>query len=209
MIEKSKIYKSFKNKKLIYPTGERILIESRSEVEILLGKFSLKIPMIIAEISDDCILGEDFLKAVNLERIFESYFDSTFFKKKSSCSRINSSEEIPEKLKKLFEENSRELDSNQKNVFAEFLNEFQDIFSEDIVAGNCNVVEHVIELKDPKLIKQAPRRIPIHLRKDVDQIILDMKSQGVIEESKSPWISPVMIVKKKMVSLDFAWIIEN
>jgi hypothetical protein len=38
-----------------------------------LGKFSIEIPMLITKISDDCILGVDFLEIINLERIFEPY----------------------------------------------------------------------------------------------------------------------------------------
>lgn len=78
------------------------------------------------------------------------------------------------------------MDSEYKSVFTEFLNEHQDVFSKDITAGNCEVMEHIIKIKDSVPIKQAPRRIPIHLRKKVDQIIQEIKSQGVIEESQNP-----------------------
>jgi hypothetical protein len=36
--------------------------------------------------------------------------------------------------------------SSQKEDFFEFLTDFQDVFSENIVAGNCDVVEHRINL---------------------------------------------------------------
>jgi len=42
------------------------------------------------------------------------------------------------------------------------------------------MVEHRIEIESSGPIKQAPRRIPFHLRKDVD--IEEMRQQGVIEE---------------------------
>ncbi|KMQ81926.1 krab-a domain-containing protein, partial [Lasius niger] len=78
-----------------------------------------------------------------------------------------------------------------------------DVFSEDIIAGNCEIVEHNINIKDARPIKQVPRRAPLHLRGKMDQIIQEMKSQGVIEESQSPWVSPVVLVKKKDGSLRF------
>lgn len=64
-------------------------------------------------------------------------------------------------------------------------------------------MEHVINVKDSSLIKQIPRRIPIHLRKEVDKIIEEMKEQGVIEESQSPWVSPAVLVRKKDGALRF------
>jgi len=49
------------------------------------------------------------------------------------------------------------------------------VFSEEIIAGNCWTVEHIIEVEDSNPIKQAPRRIPFHLQKEVDRIIKEMK----------------------------------
>ncbi|KMQ84394.1 krab-a domain-containing protein, partial [Lasius niger] len=133
---------------LKYPTGELIKVKYKVNVVIELGKHVVEIPIIVANISDDCILGIDFLKKINLERIFESQF-------------------------------------------------------EDLIAGNCGVLEHDIKVTDSKPIKQAPRRVPIYLREEVDRIIKEMKSQGVIEESRSPWVSPVVLVKKKDGSFRF------
>jgi len=70
------------------------------------------------------------------------------------------------------------------------------VFSEEIT-GNCDIIEHKINLKDSNPIKQAPQRIPLRMRKEVDNIVEDMKRQGMIEESQSPWVSPAVMVKKK------------
>jgi len=78
------------------------------------------------------------------------------------------------------------LNESQKQLCAEFVNEFHDVFSEDIIAGNCGIGEHVINLQDSSLIKQVPRRIPIYIREEVNKIIKDMRDQGVLEKSKSP-----------------------
>jgi len=90
-----------------------------------------------------------------------------------------------------------------KNVFADFLCEFEDVFSEDIVAGNCDVLEHVINVKDFSSIKQVPRRIPIHLREKILKSIEEMKEREVIEESQSSWISPAVLKEKKNGTLRF------
>jgi len=52
-------------------------------------------------------------------------------------------------------------------------------------------------------IKQVPRRIPFQMREEVNKIIEDMRKQGVIEESQSPWMSPAVLVKKKDGSIRF------
>jgi len=106
-------------------------------------------------------------------------------------------------LKKLFEKKTQDLNKEQKEQLAKFLTEFRDVFSEEIIARNCKAVEYIIEIEDSNPIKQAPRRIPFHLRKEVDRIIEEMRLQGVIEESCSPWISPAILVKKKNGSIRF------
>jgi len=60
----------------------------------------------------------------------------------------------------------------------------------------------MVEIESSSPIKQAPRRIPFHLRKDVDMVIEEMRQQ-VIEESCSPWVSPAVLVKKKDGSIRF------
>jgi len=68
---------------------------------------------------------------------------------------------VPQFLRTLFEKETQELNEEQ---FAQFLTEFQDILSEEIIAKNYNVVEHTIKfLKDSNLIKQTPRRVPFYL----------------------------------------------
>ncbi|XP_020298020.1 uncharacterized protein LOC109862393, partial [Pseudomyrmex gracilis] len=62
----------------------------------------------------------------------------------------------------------------------------RDIFSDQIVAGNCDVLQHEINLQDPRPIKHAPRRIPVGMRAEVERILQEMKDQGVIEESFGP-----------------------
>jgi len=154
----------------------------------------VKIPLFIAEINDDCLLGVDFLKIVNLENVFDSVFGKIKLENKENlkCCRIeeiserNSLERVPTILKKLFVDNSANLDKIRKNTFADLLCEFQDVFSEDIVAGNCSTVEHVINVKDSSPIKQVSRRIPIYLREKVFKSIEEMKDRGVIEKSQSP-----------------------
>ncbi|KAL6262021.1 hypothetical protein P5V15_007111 [Pogonomyrmex californicus] len=86
-------------------------------------------------------------------------------------------------LKELFAQNSSSLNEVQKETFINFLNEFQDIFSENVVAGNCELVEHESKLKDCRPIKQVPRRIPIHMQDEVAKAIEEMRQAGVIKKT--------------------------
>ena len=69
--------------------------------------------------------------------------------------------------------------------------------------GTTDVVEHTINTGDHPPIKQPLRRTPFSLRAKMDQLVQEMLSQGVIEESKSPWASPVVLVSKKDGGLRF------
>ena len=172
LIRGPKEYLEIKNSSLRYPTGETIQVKYKVNVLIELGKYKVEIPIIVANISDDCILGIDFLEKVKLEGIFESEFGSFERDNKNefSCSRINN-QEIPNFLESFFSENSKNLISSQKDIFANFLIEFQDVFSQDLITGNCEVLKHDIKLTDSKPIKQAPRRVQFTLERKLIELL--------------------------------------
>lgn len=89
-IESPKKYFEINNSCLRYPTGESFKVKFNSLVLIELGSYKVEIPVIVANISDDCILGIDFLQKINLEGIFESHFGSLVGDSKNefSCSRV-------------------------------------------------------------------------------------------------------------------------
>jgi len=191
---------------LHYPTGETVLVENKAVVKIEIGKFCLDFPVFIAKIEDDCILGVDFLERVKLGGIFTSFFNGEELENQKNflCSRISrEGEGIPQNLLEFYEKNSITLDVLQKEKFAEVIVNFLDVFTEEIVAGNCSVIEHAINVNNSSPIKQVPRRVPLLMRGEVEKILEEMKQQGVIEESCSPWISPAVLVKKKDGTIRF------
>ena len=194
------------NCKLKYPSGEIVPIKSRFLVKLSLGKFLMEMPMYVMEMEEDCLLGDDFLSKTGLSEFFDTLFGSQRqFPLQLTCSRMEKiSKQIPFFLEEVFSKCAKKLDSSfQKEDFFLFLTDFQDVFSENIVAGNCDVVKHCIDLSDSRPIKQIPRRIPQVMRGEVEKIIEEMKLQGVIEESHSPWVSPAVMVKKKDGSIRF------
>ena len=76
--------------------------------------------------------------------------------------------------------------------------EFKDVFSDsssDI--GRTSLTSRKIDTGGQKPIKQPPRRLPLAKVEMVQKAIEEMHEQGVIEPSNSPWISPIVLVKKK------------
>ena len=52
-------------------------------------------------------------------------------------------------------------------------------------------------------IKQPSRRVPFLVRGKIHKMVGDMLKAGVIQETSSPWDSPIVLVKKKDGSLRF------
>ena len=80
----------------------------------------------------------------------------------------------------------------------------QDVFAvEKGELGNVSEVQHRIETEDGSPVRQAPRRVPFSLRPEISRMVNEMLRARVIEESCSPWASPVVLVRKKDGTLRF------
>lgn len=138
------------NSNLIYPIGEKVPVMFKVLVNVEIGKYHEEIPMFVANINDNCLLDIDFLKKVNLEKFFESFSGILEYKKERTltCSYVEiSSEKVSPILEKLYKENSEKLNQEQKKTFFEFLMEFRDVFSENIITGNCDIVNPCYKCK--------------------------------------------------------------
>ena len=107
-------------------------------------------------------------------------------------------------LKTLRDAATAGLDAYQTQAVEHMLRDNKAVFSNDSGdLGKTDLVQHEIQTGDTKPIKQAPRRIPIHRRELVAELVAEMKTKGVIEDSSSPWASPIVLVQKKDGSLRF------
>ena len=97
------------------------------------------------------------------------------------------------KLRESLEE--PDLPRPEKDALLEFIGSYHHVFSlEDGERGETDLVQMEINTGDAAPRKQPPRRVPFTLRQE----ILDkMQREGVIEPSRSPWASPVVLVKKR------------
>ena len=90
------------------------------------------------------------------------------------------------------------LDPDQKQQLHDLLMSHRDIFStSDTDIGNCTIIKHRIDLLDPTPFKQRHRRIPPAMIEEVRSHLEQLLSCGIIRPSKSPWASPVVLVRKK------------
>ena len=90
------------------------------------------------------------------------------------------------------------MSTSQKRQLVSVLTSFSDTFALDqSQLGRTDLVEHSIETGEQRPIRQLPYRTPFALRQEMEGMIGQMLEQGVIQESSSPWASPVVLVAKK------------
>ena len=88
-----------------------------------------------------------------------------------------------------------QLSELEKSQLKTLIIEYNDIFAiEPKSPQRTTLVEHRIETTDV-VNYQKPRRIPFAWEDDVDTQITEMLANNIIRPSKSPWSSPILLVK--------------
>ena len=94
-----------------------------------------------------------------------------------------------------------ELNGEQRNEVMEVLRRYQEIFT--------SVIEHKIDLADYRPTRCKPYPLPNAKRGEIREEIKNMMDTGIVRESSSPYVSPLVVVKKKMVLTRCASTIES
>ena len=115
-----------------------------------------------------------------------------------SSAKVSTPQELPAHLTTLLKESSQGLSGDQA---LQVRQEFADEGGKDL--GHTQEVKHHICTGDSPLIRQQPRCLPLRLRSEASRAVVEMKEQGVIEPSSSPWSLPVVLVRKKDGSVRF------
>ncbi|EYC14484.1 hypothetical protein Y032_0040g234 [Ancylostoma ceylanicum] len=76
--------------------------------------------------------------------------------------------------------------------------EYHDVFAiSDLELTQTNLVDHDIDVGGHPPIKQKTRPVPYGIRAEVESMQIDLKDRKVVEDSQSPWASPIVLVAKK------------
>ncbi len=111
---------------------------------------------------------------------------------------------LPNHLSDLYNRSKGNLNIDQREELKKLLLEYQDVFSKDKNdLGRTGLIKHKIDVGTNAPIKQPPRIPPLAKREQASKEIKNMAEQGVIEPSNSPWVSPVVLVRKKDGSTRF------
>ncbi|UYV70920.1 K02A2.6-like [Cordylochernes scorpioides] len=111
---------------------------------------------------------------------------------------------VPDHLQQVWEETKKELQPGQQRELTTLLATYGNIFaksSEDY--ERTDLTKHRINTGESNAIKQAPHRIPLARRQEAETLVKEMLYQNIIDPYSSPWVSPVVLVKKKMDLQDF------
>ena len=110
----------------------------------------------------------------------------------------DSMQDLPDHMIDLYERSCKHLEERDKVKLKVFLVQYSDIFSKsDFDIGLWDIIEHEIQTDGATPKKQYPRKLAPSQRLAADKIVDDLLQQGFIKPSKSPWASPIVMVKKK------------
>ncbi len=94
--------------------------------------------------------------------------------------------------------------SSQQEAAHQLLMQNSNLFSKHpLDLGEMDICTHDIKLTDETPFKEPYWHIPPSLYDEVWTHLQEMLDLGAIVPSKSPWVSPVVLVQKKDGSLDF------
>ena len=96
------------------------------------------------------------------------------------------------------------LSDGDRIKFRNLFKKYRDVFAfPGDQLGRTSLVQHVIDTGDAMPIKQRPYRASPDVKKEIDRQVDEVLENGIIQESVSPWSSPVVLVKKKDGSYRF------
>ncbi|CAK1585312.1 unnamed protein product [Parnassius mnemosyne] len=143
--------------------------DNETQFDILIGFNLLKIPGLSVTVSEDNI-------SINRQFFINECLNST------SCFELDTDLTNPTQIKEIYR----------------IINKFKDNFTSGNRVSQVSTGELKIRLKNPdKIVQRRPYRLSPMEREKVRDIIKDLKENGIIRDSSSPFSSPILLVKKK------------
>ena len=96
---------------------------------------------------------------------------------------------------------SKDLSKQQENQVKELLEEFKDVLTD--IPGETNLIEHKINLTSDQPIRTKQYPLPFAMSQTVKEETKKMLEMGIVEPSSSPYLSPVVLVKKSDQTVRF------
>ncbi|KAM7284945.1 retrovirus-related Pol polyprotein from transposon 17.6 [Ixodes scapularis] len=97
-----------------------------------------------------------------------------------------------------------ELPASKRRQLVDLLAEYSDCFSTSSKVRQTPMAKHRIITDDDALpVHQSPYRVSLKERKVIQDQVQEMLDDDIIQPSRSPWASPVVLVKKKDGTLRF------
>uniref|UniRef100_A0A8C1LU18 Gypsy retrotransposon integrase-like protein 1 n=1 Tax=Cyprinus carpio TaxID=7962 RepID=A0A8C1LU18_CYPCA len=93
------------------------------------------------------------------------------------------------------------LSAAQKTELQHLVGQFSDVFSP--LPGRTTVIQHEVRTPPGVIVRQRPYRVPEARRHAIETEVQEMLKLGVIEPSRSPWSSPIVMVPKPDGTLRF------
>uniref|UniRef100_A0A8C1M144 ribonuclease H n=1 Tax=Cyprinus carpio TaxID=7962 RepID=A0A8C1M144_CYPCA len=93
------------------------------------------------------------------------------------------------------------LSAAQKTELQHLVGQFLDVFSP--LPGRTTVIQHEVRTPPGVIVRQRPYRVPEARRHAIETEVQEMLKLGVIEPSRSPWSSPIVMVPKPDGTLRF------
>ncbi|CDS36977.2 RNA directed DNA polymerase reverse transcriptase [Echinococcus multilocularis] len=193
-----------------------MLVDGETLLKVGLGKETWTAKFIVCpELAWDVILGADFLRYT---KAILNFAEGTF--STHEATGVNTDTSLPKDdaddiCNALFEAAAipmnnlddlcaqlTHISNYERKELRQLLLKYAKIFSwQGVRLGRTNIVKHKIDTGEARPIWQPPRRIPPPLLEEVNRLVEEMLRDEVIKPSKSPWASPVALVKKNDGSL--------
>ena len=90
-----------------------------------------------------------------------------------------------------------DLSKDQLHMLKDLIQRYPDVFTD--MPGETGVIQHKVKLTDDTPICCKPYSLPYATREELRNEVYSMLEMGVVKPSTSPYASPIVMVKKKMV----------
>lgn len=90
-----------------------------------------------------------------------------------------------------------DLQQYEKEQLVQLLQQYEHLFAFNDEIGDCALYEHAIVTGDHHPVACPPRRVSGFIAQIIREQVAKWLQQGILRESRSPWASAVVIVRKK------------